>query len=417
MPTMMKPPAGSNGQDKKPPAALIPFTRASREHVSQVFVDQSVVLGATSVQFGPFDVPAYGFMRFVRLEVTGLGGVGGGNTVDGQLDAPWNVLQDIQLTDVNGSPIAGTWDGYTLYLINKYGGLSLGGGLSPRLKPSYQSLVEGAGASGDFGFALRLPVELGVRDAMGALIDQNATATYKLSFSIAASSTVYATAPATTLPTVRVRAVLEAWAQPAPMDQLGSAQATTPPAINTTGYWTSTRATIPGAGEQTIRLPRVGNYIRNLIFVARDNAGSRIVGDASFPVSAVLNYDTQPLNRLGKQHWRGYMAERYGFAGPKEIAGGLGNSATDFRVTTTPAPSGIYITGGAAAQAYIESLDAGVYVYDFIHDFDGRAGAELRDLWLPTVQSTSLDLQGNWTGAGTLTVITNDVSPAGNVFV
>jgi hypothetical protein len=64
-----------------------------------------------------------------------------------------------------------------------------------------------------------------------------------------------------------------------------------------------------------------------------------------------------------------------------------------------------------------QGLDNGVYVYDFAHEFDGTIGHENRDLWLPTLGSTRLEIQGSFTTAGVLTVLTNDVAIAGTVFV
>ena len=64
-----------------------------------------------------------------------------------------------------------------------------------------------------------------------------------------------------------------------------------------------------------------------------------------------------------------------------------------------------------------QGLDNGVFVYDFCHEFDGSIGRENRDLWLPTLGSTRLEVQGSFANAGTLTVLTNDVAIAGSVFI
>lgn len=413
MPVMSPPSGGKSQGQQQQQAVLIPFSRAADEHIEQ-FADQSVVLSAASQQLGPFDVPAYGFMRAVVLLVEASGGVNGAGVVDGQPDAPWSVLADVQLTDVSQSALVGPFDGYSLYLLNKYCGL-YGIGISPKLMPTFQALQEGAAALGNFSFLVRFPVEVGPRDALASLANQNSASTYKLRMTIAPTATVYATALDTTQPTIRVRAYLEAWTQPAPTDQLGAPQATFPPAHNTTQYWSQTRATI-SAGNQSIRHPRVGNYIRELIYVYRNAAGARQPVDGNWPDPATLNYDTRPLNILQLQVWRQYMAERFGLVGPRETVGGLANSASDFRITTTPA-GGTYAPGVGVAQTYNDSLDAGVFVYDFAHEFTGKVGFELRDNWLPTVQSTRLELAGNFGTAGTLTIITNDVSPAGSVFV
>jgi hypothetical protein len=62
-------------------------------------------------------------------------------------------------------------------------------------------------------------------------------------------------------------------------------------------------------------------------------------------------------------------------------------------------------------------LDNGVFVYDFMHEFDGLLGREMRDLWLPTLGSSRLEIQGTFGNAGSLRVLTNDVAVAGSVFV
>jgi hypothetical protein len=64
-----------------------------------------------------------------------------------------------------------------------------------------------------------------------------------------------------------------------------------------------------------------------------------------------------------------------------------------------------------------QGLDNSVWVYDFCSEFDGGLGRENRDLWLPTLGSTRLELQGSFGAAGALTVFTNDVAIAGSVFM
>jgi hypothetical protein len=156
--------------------------------------------------------------------------------------------------------------------------------------------------------------------------------------------------------------------------------------MNTTQFWT-TQVLNYGAGQQTLRFTRVGNYIRNLILVARRNSGTRANGDSDFPDPATLQLDTRPLDIVERNNWKNQMYERTGYG-----ANGAANDAA----------------GG---------LDSGVFVYDFAHEFNGTLGLENRDLWLPTLTSTRLELQGNFANAGTLTVLTNDVAVAGNVFM
>jgi hypothetical protein len=378
VPATITQPGANQPHDKNAPQLVVPFTRAAKEHL-EAFVDLPVALSATSTQMGPYDVPAYGFMRhlIVTLDVTGGSGTA---TVVKAEDAPWSAIQEIALLDVNGAPIVGPISGYDLYLINKYGGYSYSS--EPKQSPYFTDVAAGANGSGNFRFLLRLPIEVSARDGLGALPNQNAASTYKLRVTLAPASSIYTTPP-TVLPTVRLRAHLEAWTQPTSTDLRGNSNAQQPPAVGSTSYWSKTIINVP-SGQQTIRLPRVGNYIRHLAFVYRDAGGSRANGAGFFPDPSVTMWDTKILESLPRDVWKHYMQQRYDYVNAVEAARGLDN---------------------------------GVFIRDFAHDFDGGVGYELRDGWLPTVQSTRLEVQGNFSGAGVLTVLTNDVSPAGEIFV
>jgi len=61
--------------------------------------------------------------------------------------------------------------------------------------------------------------------------------------------------------------------------------------------------------------------------------------------------------------------------------------------------------------------DNGVFVLPFCSEFDGKAGYEMRDMWLPTTQATRLELLVTLANSGTLVIMTDDVSPAGNIYM
>jgi hypothetical protein len=342
-------------------ARLIPFTRAAHEHVEPMFDVTSAVISANTQAFGPFDVPAYGYLRAIWLKIVCDGvTIGPGVVAD---DGPWNLLQNISLNDVNGAPIVGpAINGYDLYLINRYGAYCEGD--LPNLYP-YLDLT-----SGDFQFALRVPVEINKADGYGALANQNAAQAYQFSFTIANENTIWSTPP-TTEPTVRVRAWAECWSQPAEVDPLGNAQALMPPGHGTTQFW-STYVKSAGVGDNTVLLPRVGNLIRTLIVENYDDQGVR--DDIDFPEVMQFIWDSRIVLNEAKAYRLWEMQRRYaqyGFAPPD-----------------------------------------GVYVYDFTHD-GGGPGDESRNLWLPTVQATRLEFVGTWgASAGTLRILTNDVAPA-----
>jgi hypothetical protein len=365
---------------------VVPFIRASAEHREPV-LDTSRALAATGSQdLGVFDVPAYGYIRSIVLVVTGTGAVGGTFAEDG----PWNILQNVALTEPNGAVIAQFDSGYSLYLANKWGGYRDANGADPKASPAFST-----DAAGNFTFLLRIPVEISGREALGALPNQNSAASFKVRLSLntgaAGAGNVYSAI--TTQPNVRVRAYLEAWDQPE-TSVAGQTNQVTPPAMNTTQFWSAQTFNV-GAGQQQIRLTRVGNYLRNLIFVLRRAGTSRANGHTDMPDPTTIFLDTRPLDVIERNNWLNQMYERTGFGG--RAAGG----ATTAQVTLD--------TPGA--------LDAGVFVYDFAHEFDASLGRETRDLWLPTLGSSRLEVQGTFANAGTLTVLTNDVAIAGSVFI
>lgn len=370
--------ARGNGQQQRV-VPTVPFIRASSEHREPTGIDVQKAMTAADQDLGVFDVPAYGYVRSLLIVVQATGGAG--TSVTAAEDGPWNVLKNIALTEPNGAVINQYNSGFDLFLANKWGGYRSPEGADPRAS-SVVSAV--AGATGNFTFVYRIPVELNLRDGLGSLPNQNAAATFKLRLTLAGSTQVYGTVP-TTLPNVRVRVYLEAWDQPEAVTA-GQSNQTTPPAMNTTQFWSSQTYAV-NVGQNTIRLTRVGNYLRNLIFVLRRAGTSRVNGEADWADPTTLYLDTRPLDIIEANNWRHQMYERTGFGGA-----GIANEAA-------------------------KGLDNGVRVYDFMHEFDGVLGRENRDLWLPTLGSTRLEIQGNFANAGTLTVLTNDVAVAGSVFL
>lgn len=366
---------GGNGRQAMP---LVPFVRASYQNRQSSGIQKAaLLLAATAQDQGNNDIPAYGYMRALVLVVTATGG--SGTSVTAAEDGPFNVLQNIFLTEPNGAIIAQFNSGYDLFLANKWGGYRPQGNSDPRASAAFSAV---AGATGNFQFVLRIPVEVNERDALGSLPNQNSAAAFKLRFSYNNGTAVYGTAP-TTYPTVTTTVYMESWDQPT-TDSAGQTNQVTPPAMNTTQFWTPQIINV-NAGFQTLRLNRLGNWIRNLIFVYRRSASTRANGDADWPDPVTLFLDARPMDALAKTVWKEQMAQR-----------GLSGSP------------------GAADAA--NGLDNGVFVYDFTHDFDGALGHEPRNLWLGTLGSERLEIQGTFGNAGTLTVLTNDVAIAGNVW-
>jgi hypothetical protein len=367
-PAMVAPaqPAQDRRQGGNAPVALIPFVRAADEHVEPI-LDLSVQLDANPHPVGGVvDVPSFGFLRSLVVQVNATGGTGAAAVA--HEDAPWGIISEIAVQDIAGSYIFGPLSGHDLYLACKYGGTA-GWFADPALNPSFSAVA----ATGNFAFLIRVPLEISLRDALGALPNQNSASTYKLRITMGNNASVYTTNP-TTSPSVRFRVSAEEWTPPDAADLAGRAQETVPPDMGTTMFWTKSPRNV-NAGNQTVRLDRVGNLIRELILVYRQTAtGLRDTVD--FPDPLQLTWDNHNIFNAYRDIIRAYMYERYGYT----------------------------------------TLETGVFVLDFIHEMAGKAGNELRDLWMPTTQASRIDLVGNFVLAGTVSILTCDVQPVGDVY-
>lgn len=376
-----------NGKNSQKVVPTVPFIRASAKHREPTGIDIQKQLTTSDQDLGVLDIPAYGYVRNIVILVTASGGTGGAPSATATEDGIFAALKNIYLTEPNGAVIAQFDSGYDLYLANKYGGYGHVIGSDPKASPVFSDMDS---TFAGFSFRLKIPVELNVRDGLGSLPNQNAAATFKLRMTLAKVADIATGTLPSTLPTVRVRVELEAWDQPE-ISSAGHTNQITPPAMNTTQFWSSQTYTV-NSGNNTIRLTRVGNYIRNLIFVLKSSS-SRSSGETVWtnadPVFFYL--DTRPLDIIEPNSWVDTMYNRTGYGAAV---------GTEFPSNEDP-----------------RGLDNGVRVYDFMHEFDGTLGHENRDLWLPTLGSTRLELQFNASSSGTLKVLTNDVAIAGSVFI
>lgn len=365
-------PSGTSGAASQPSSTTaLPFVASARKHrESFPIVNNTFTMEAVSLQ--NLAIPSYGFLRGILLRVTATGGAG--TSVAGVADAPFNVLGPISITDPDSAPIYNAVGGYDAYLIQKYGGYKYQS--DPKLDPFYSDV---ASASGNFSFQLYIPLEIISRNGLGSLANTDSGKEYNLNLSFNPPSVVYSTLPTTT-PTVTVSAWAICWTQPTPVNMLGQPQTQTPPLMGTTQYWS--RQTIPvNAGYvDGQRFGRVGNIIRGWIFTARTTAGLR--SDTMFPPTTTLYRDGYNYDIIDQNVWQTDIEQTYGYDAAPESPGGR---------------------------------DVGVYPYMFIDDLTGGAGDELRQQYWPTAQSSRIELQGTFGSAGNLVVITNDISPNGDI--
>lgn len=338
--------------------AAVPFNQASHHGCEQgpTFV---VTPGAAQQTFGPFPLPATGYLRRVILSVTtttaGVAGTGAG-------DYPWNIFALLRLTDTNGAPIF-ELSGYNTLLADVYG--SYTGVPDPRTDPDYSA---SATAPSIEPF---IPLEID-GSGLGSPANLSASSAYRLTAVVDTSANIWSAAP-TTIPTFTVTAWCEYWTLPNPTDMQGRPQAVAPPFAGTIQLWSQQPNVGVNAGANRIALNRMGNLLRSVLVVLR-SAGARsdaIIGD---PVT--LRWDDINLDVVDRKTIRKRMRE---------------------------------YTNDLVAR------DTGVYWFGiYNYGADMLSGGPAVASWLPTVTATRYEIStpaGSGT-AGTLDWVVNDVSVA-----
>ena len=340
------------------PKLVVPFVRAAHEYDGDIFFDQVVtpVAGRAQKLTPQPQVPMYGFFRNAYILVQGSGGNLKGDVIT--QDFPFNIFESVGLTFPNGKDIVFPIDGFQLYLVNAFGGYVWSS--DPTQAPGY------SGAYANPAFMLRLPGAITPWDAFGALSNQNSGSLYKINVQLSDPATWSTGGNNPTPPNLHIQMGLEAWSAPLPTDMLGNAQQTNPPGFGSVQYWSAEEFPLT-AGSNTPRTQRTGNLVRNWIFTHYDANGVR--SNANLPDPFSLFWDTAPLINSSPLEYRSIRAfEQFNIAPP-----------------------------------------AGVVVYTRTDDQDGHAGYENRHLWLPTLETARIYLQGIF-GAGTLKWLTNDVA-------
>jgi hypothetical protein len=377
-PAALSPPAGRTPQGANQ-RNTVPFIRSTKKH-REPFFDVTTVPGASAIALSPINVPAYGFFRGIWIRVDATGGTGAAATYG--VDNPFTVFNFMLLADVNGAPLFGPFtSGIKAYLIGKYGAYHR----------YYDARVNDSTfpTTGNFRFWMYIPVEIVRRNALGSLANLNAAATYKLQLTINSIAGTYLVVPTTGPTAIRVRGWLDAWAQPPATDLLGNMTEQTPINHGTTQFWSEQVYPI-SAGQQTVRLLRVGLYIRMLIVTLQLSTGARDTTDTDWADPVQLFLDGFELQNLSQNFlWQ----ENYSL------------------YNTLPGA-----VDGATAN--ISNRDTGVYVFQFVDDDSSVLGNEERNRYLATLQSSRLEIRGAFAGAAAqLSVLTCDVAPAGDIFV
>lgn len=256
-------------QTTVPPQENAPsFVRESRKANLLAFTAPGLAFGALVTKTLK---PTPGYLRGLWFVFTGSGGVNGTNTVTSANDAPYNIVQSVQLRDAFGS-VCYQADGFGMFLIQMYSGqVGAMGYQDPTTDAFYSAVSTGAAGTGNFQFALYLPLEFDEDTGYCALAAMNTAAQMALTMQLATSAVFYGTTAPGTLPALEVDLYEEFWPIPTADPSLG------PPDDGSSHQWTMSQGQnlIGSASNTSVPLPDVGTYISTLIILMRGSTGIR----------------------------------------------------------------------------------------------------------------------------------------------
>lgn len=413
---------GPVGQQKKGTSgqqAVVNFARASKWHLEQSNTQSGIALAANSQVFN-YPIASYGFLTCILITVQLTGALGGSSMTYFE-DSPYSLISQIQVSDVNGVPLH-QLSGFHSYLAAKYGGYrqfcpdavlvgapfdspttafigtsnTVVAGGTRASNNAQTNAVYGnggyfyppiAGAGGmNTKFIIPVWLEFGL-DGLGALPNMDASSRYNLQLTLAGgANTSQVTGPyvtggtiCTTLPTASITVEVYCRSQPPESDMFGNMNSTTPPAVGSVQYWTSQTASGLANGTNTVQLTRVGNLVRNHIFVWRSS---------SVTLNPRAGAELADLPSLFEFDWD---------SGQRYVV-----STSTLRLLNGYMPYGFDVPNG-------------VIVLPNTLDPDGLATGNTGDEWMGTVGASKLTLRfapGASASGGSLSIITNDIVPA-----
>lgn len=378
-PTATAAPAkGGKGQQQV--VAARPFVTGTRTLESETYT--ATVTQTTGTQsLTPYEFQVDGYLAGAIVRVTATTSANAA-TVAFQADGPFSVLQSVIVEDIGGKQILGPLDGWKLYVLNRFGGFVYN---SDAKANGVYTATAGAGATGgSYRFTLRIPIQVRRRDALGALPNRNASATFKLKLTVNTIASVYSTAP-TNPASVNVQVQQHGWATSDQRDYKGNPASPTPNGVGSLLY-TDVETIQLSAGAFNQRMSTFGGSLRLLIFELRDSTGSRAQGEADFPSLFEMEMDKVKVFSRSPITWEHLMSEDWGTT-----------SAAESLTATNTKPDG-------------------VYVLHWLDDFGLMPGAENGFRYQPVTPSTAIQLIGTigGTGAHTLSVTKNYMSPVGD---
>lgn len=305
---------GRRNQTTVPAADAAPsFVRESRKCNLLAFTAPGNAFGALITKTLK---PTPGYLRGLWFVFIGTGGVNGAKTVAITPDAPYSLVQSCQLRDAFGTVVYQT-DGFGMFLIHIYSGQIGAAGLQDPTKDAFWSATSVGGAgTGNFQYALYLPLEYDPDTAYTSLASMNTAAQMSLTMQLNPALSFYALAAGTpgTPPVIEVDCYEEFWAVPISDPSLG------PPDDGSSHQWTQSQGQnlIGTLSNTSVPLPDVGTYISTLILCIRDSTGVRI--DTPFSTDLELWVDGVPVRIEHSNLLFNRMFRQYGMTRPTGVA-------------------------------------------------------------------------------------------------
>lgn len=389
-------PAGASGGGN-PGVGQNPFQIATNLYAEKNLqgLQTNVAATGSAQQFGG-SVNAGQFLRGIRLMVRpGSQAPVAALTVNGRTfatgDGAFDLIQNADLVNVDGSEILYNMPAYSHYIMEKYS--------KPWKKDralAYDYLAPAAASAGAF----TLPLFPEIRWTAGVLANTDTRSQYRFDYTLSPWTVT------TTLPNFNITPYMDAWAQPDANDLQGTPNQPVPPGVNLQVKRRHQIFTTNLNSDTTILSTLTGNAIRCLALIARATAPSPRVDGFSDPFYWYL--DNRSLGRLNPDIIRQWAEDQY--------------STYDLYGSSNPAtPSAFYQTSSnsvdpviASTQAYAgaPSTDFGVAIFPrFI-----EPGELYGQGWLYTANSTKLAFETVAANAAvTWELVVDEVYPVGNV--
>lgn len=346
-----------------------PFRKGTQPTSFSTGYNQTLAFTTATQDFPQWSLPTNNILRGIVLEVNCAVTSNSASVAFNTPDAPLNVFSTVNFTDNGGNSIVGSFDSYTLSVVQKYGGYAQS---SDMRNSAVYSTTTGTGASGgSFNMVFRIPVEVVSRTGFGSLENTSSNSPLLLNLTLNSSTNVYSTAP-TTLADAKVTVkgdLLGYWQGPP------SSAAQAPNLFGSTQFWNRTNLqALSGAQNVTLPTLGLGNPIRTEVYLNYATGSSR--SGADFPNPLTWQFRNNSLLQGYSQNlWQDEMSRIYGYS----------NATLD----------------------EANGLDTGVFVIPFDADFTFSPGNDSGNGYLSTNVGDPITLIGDWAASSTLYILRN----------